>query len=267
MLPYINIFNKKISSYALMAAIGILFCLFYIIRICKKRNIRDYNYVNMLLFSLIGVLIGGHILYGITNINLIVKFFSRIDQIDSFKTFIDCMAQIFGGSVFYGGLIGGMIVCYIYAKKTNIANRETYDLVIPVVPLFHTFGRIGCFLAGCCYGKKSSVGFMFHTSPIEMANNVNRLPIQLFESVFNLCLFFLLYYLFKNNKLKGYLINLYFILYPVFRFIIEFFRGDQYRGFLFGLSTSQIISIILIIISIINLIIYKRKNNGTISGN
>ena len=100
------------------------------------------------------------------------------------------------------------------------------------VPLFHAFGRIGCFLVGCCYGVESSIGFTFHNSIIESANNVNRFPVQIVEALFNLILFFCLYNFFKHKKFKGYLLNIYFIFYPVFRFIIEFFRADSYRGFL-----------------------------------
>lgn len=260
MFPYVKIFNKNINMYGIMALLGALACLFYVIRICKKENKDDYKYVNMLLFSIIGILIGGHLLYGITNINQIIELFNNLGNY-SFKEVIVKIFTIFGGSVFYGGLIGGCFVAYIYAKKNKINNFDTYDLVIPTVPLFHAFGRIGCFLVGCCYGMESKFGFTFHDAIIESANNVNRLPVQLFEALFNFILFIVLYILFKNKKLKGYLTNLYFIAYPVFRFIIEFFRGDNYRGFLFGLSTSQIISIILFIISIINLILRKKVKN------
>lgn len=261
MFPYIAIFEKKVSTYSIMALIGILVSLFYIIKVCKKIGKDDYKIVNMMLFSMIGVFIGAHLLYGLTNINLLVEFFKNIRNLSSFKEVIVKIFTIFGGSVFYGGLIGGCFVAYIYAKKNKINNFDTYDLVIPTVPLFHAFGRIGCFLVGCCYGMESKFGFTFHDAIIESANNVNRLPVQLFEALFNFILFIVLYILFKNKKLKGYLTNLYFIAYPVFRFIIEFFRGDNYRGFLFGLSTSQIISIILFIISIINLILSKKVKN------
>lgn len=261
MFPYIRVFDRNISMYGIMAMIGVILCLFYVIRVCKREKIDDYKYVNMLLFSIIGILIGGHLLYGITNINLFIELIKNIGSLE-FKEIIIKLATIFGGSVFYGGLIGGCFTAYIYAKRVKINNCETYDMLIPVVPLFHFFGRIGCFLVGCCYGVESSIGFTFHNSIIESANNVNRFPVQLVEALFNLILFFCLYNFFKHKKFKGYLLNIYFIFYPVFRFIIEFFRGDSYRGFLFGLSTSQIISIILLICSIINLfyrLYYSKK--------
>ena len=266
MLPYIKVFNKNISMYGIMALIGAILCLFYVMRICKIKKIDDYKYVNMLLFSIIGVLIGGHLLYGITNINLFIELIKNIGGLE-FKEIIIKLVTIFGGSVFYGGLIGGCFAAYIYARCVKINNHETYDMLIPVVPMFHFFGRIGCFLVGCCYGIESRIGFTFHNAIIESANNVNRFPVQLVEALFNLILFLCLYNFFKYKRFKGYLLNIYFIFYPLFRFVIEFFRGDSYRGFLFGLSTSQIISIILLICSISNLfyrVYYIKTKKGEV---
>ena len=155
------------------------------------------------------------------------------------------MKDIFGGSVFYGGLLGGLLsgLIVIKAKKMNL--KFTTDFLTPIIPLFHTFGRIGCFLSGCCYGVKSKIGFTYKHSLIESANGVNRFPIQLVEASFNLLLFILIYYLFRKGKIKGKLLYLYLILYSIIRFALEFFRGDSYRGFLLHLSTSQIISILI----------------------
>lgn len=258
MFPYIKVANKSISMYGIMALVGALLCIFYVIRVCKNEKRDDYKYINMLLFSVIGILIGGHILYGITNIDKFIDLIKNIGGL-SIKDIFSSVIEIFGGSVFYGGLIGGCIVAYIYAVKAKINNRDTYDILTPVIPLFHTFGRIGCFLVGCCYGVESKIGFTFHNAIIESANNVNRFPVQLVEALFNFVLFLCLVYLYKNKKCKGFLINIYFIIYPIFRFIIEFFRDDSYRGFLFSLSTSQLISIVLVLISVFNLLKMKYK--------
>ena len=261
MFPYIKILNKELSTYMICALIGILLCIFYVIKICKKKKLNDYYYVNLLLISLIGVLIGSHILYGIVNFDLILKFFTNLNKITSFKIFIDCIVEIFGGSIFYGGLIGALIISYICAKKIKINNEKTYDIMTPVIPLFHTFGRIGCFLGGCCYGIESPIGFKFTNALIDSANGVTRFPVQLVEALFNFILFLILFKFLQTEKFKGYLLNIYLIFYPIFRFVIEFFRGDEYRGFIFGLSTSQIISIILLIFSICNVIYRKKYHN------
>ena len=86
---------------------------------------------------------------------------------------------------------------------------------------------------------------MFTNSLVESANGVTRVPVQLYEAAFNLALFALLFILERKGALKGRLLALYLLTYPVGRFILEFWRGDEYRGYVFGLSTSQFISIIL----------------------
>ncbi|MCM1370724.1 MAG: prolipoprotein diacylglyceryl transferase [Clostridium sp.] len=261
MFPTITIFNKTISMYAVMSIIGILTCGIYIKKVCKSKKIDDTKIITMLVVSLIGVFLGSHILYAITRFDLIIAFISRIDRVDSFKLLIDCLYEIFGGSVFYGGLIGGIFVAYLYAKKNKMDISSTFDLVAPLIPLFHFFGRIGCFLVGCCYGIESDIGFTYTHSLAPIADNVNRFPIQLVEALYNIILFFVLVHLSNNKKFQGKIIYLYFIIYPIGRFIFEFFRGDEYRGFLFGLSTSQIISIILFIISVSCLLVTYLKNN------
>lgn len=259
MFPDIKIFDKVISWYSIMALVGIFFCGWYIIRFCKKKNIDDNQIIIILLIAAIGVLVGSHILYGLTNFDLIITFIKNFHKINSFKLFLDCIIEIFGGSVFYGGLIGGLLFAYIYIKSKKLDLKFLSDLLAPIIPLFHFFGRIGCFLSGCCYGIESKLGFTYKHSLMESANNINRFPIQLVEASYNLILFILLTVFYKKGKFKGKLLYIYLILYPVGRFIFEFFRGDEYRGFIFGLSTSQFISILLLVFSIVNLILKQIK--------
>ena len=138
-----------------------------------------------------------------------------------------------------------------------------FDAVAVAIPLFHAFGRVGCFLGGCCYGVACDVGFTAHGNTLyPELNDVNRLPIQLIESGLNLILFFVLLVLYKKKKFQHRMVIVYFYIYPVIRFIDEFFRGDEIRGFLFGLSTSQIISILLFTFAVIVTIkdlVKKRK--------
>lgn len=259
MFPYFVLFGKQISMYTVMTLFGVFSSGYIACKLTKKRGYDDNNMIVLLLIAAIGVAIGGHLLYGITNINKLYLFIIHIGNTPDIKTFFLALADIFGGSVFYGGLIGGMLAGYIYLKKKKLPMNIFTDIATIIIPLFHFFGRIGCFLVGCCYGVESDIGFTYHHSLIESANHVNRFPIQLVEAVYNLGLFFLLYYLLKNNKLKGKLLGLYLIIYPIGRFIFEFFRGDEYRGFLFGLSTSQIISVLLLIFGIF-LLLKKEKN-------
>ncbi len=261
MIPNINLFGKIITPYMVMALIGTFITSMFACHLTKKKNKDINDTIVLLLFSALGILIGGHLLYGITNFNLIIELIFKFNRLKSFNAFVSVLGNIFGGSVFYGGLIGGLIFGVIYIKKQKLDKIIYYDIGAVIIPLFHSIARIGCFLSGCCYGIESKYGFTYRYSLIESANNVNRFPIQLVESGYNLILFIILYRLYKNGMLKGKLIYLYLIFYSFARFIIEFFRGDEYRGFLLGFSTSQIISIILFVFSIIMLIIKKKISN------
>lgn len=260
MIPYITIFGKKISLYIIMTLVGIFISGIFTTRIIKKEKKDVDEFLVVMLIAAVGLFFGGHILYGITNANYLFKAIVNFNKIASFKEFIDIFLFIFGGSVFYGGLIGMLITEYITVKKKKMDMKWCFDITAFSIPLFHMFARIGCFLSGCCYGVKSHIGFTYKHAIVELANGVRRFPIQLVESGYNLILFILLYTLYKKEKFKGKLIYIYLILYPIGRFIFEFFRGDEYRGFLFGLSTSQIVSIMLMLFAVISLICKRKKH-------
>ena len=247
MYPSINILHKEISTYTIMALIGIFAVGIYVKYVTTKKQEDDYNYLVTLLIASIGLVIGSHLLYAITNINLILITIKHIDKITSFKLLLQILYLIFGGSVFYGGLLGGLLAGAIYIKSKKLDFKEITDTLTPCIPLFHGFARIGCFLVGCCYGIESKLGFTYQYAIVETANHVSRFPVQLVEAVLNFILFIILYNFYKKNKYKGKLIYIYLISYAVIRFILEFFRGDSYRGFIGFLSTSQILSLLILI--------------------
>ena len=203
-----------------------------------------------IVFLLVGALIGGHLLYAITNI----KYWPLLFRQTNFDIWLQILIAIFGGSVFYGGLFGGMIAGAIAGKVLKLDMKLWTDLMAPIVPLFHAFGRIGCFLGGCCYGIESEFGFITHTNEfVPEINGVTRFPVQLLEAGCNIILAVVMFMLLKrreNERLKGNLIYIYLIAYGVIRFSDEFLRGDLIRGFVGFLSTSQFISIFSIGISV-----------------
>ena len=243
MFPGFYIFGRFISSYAVMALAGVFTACPFAIFTLKKRTGDGYPMLAMLLFSAIGVFAGGGLLYGITNHESWYLLFSAKDIAEWWGY----AKLIFGGSVFYGGLIGGMIAALIVIKRRGYPADLMTDIAAPTVAMFHGFGRIGCFLGGCCYGVEVPWGITFTHSLNESANGVPRMPVQLFESAYEFLLFFVLWQLLKRDILKGRLFALYLVLYGVFRYIIEYFRDDSYRGFIYGLSTSQLISILTVI--------------------
>ena len=120
--------------------------------------------------------------------------------------------------------------------------------------MFHAFGRIGCFLGGCCYGIECDFGFVYENALVESANGVRRFPVQLVESGFEFLLFALILFMFIKGIQKHRLFLWYLFIYSIGRFILEIFRGDEYRGFVGFLSTSQFISVFIFAVSLILLI-------------
>lgn len=121
------------------------------------------------------------------------------------------MATIWGGSVFYGGLLGGILAGAVYLRRKGRPLDLWASLTAPAIPLFHVFGRVGCFLGGCCYGLPSAWGFVYRYSPVAEANGVSRFPVQLVEAAWNLVLFLLLARLQRRGRDR--LLPLYLALY------------------------------------------------------
>ena len=147
------------------------------------------------------------------------------------------------GFVVYGGIITGILTIIIYCKLKKISSLEYLDLMSPSVAINQAFGRLGCFMAGCCYGREtdSFLGVTFPEGCLAPAG-VKVLPTQLFSSAADLVLFFILLYVAKRRKTPGMVCGVYVLCYSIGRFLIEFLRDDP-RGNVGVLSTSQFIAI------------------------
>lgn len=149
------------------------------------------------------------------------------------------------GIVFYGGLFG-LIFSSIYCNKYSHSDKRFLNIIAVCIPLFHSIARVGCFTGGCCFGVEahSHLSVLYTTVVDGKINTAYRVPIQLFESLFELLLFFiLLYQINKKEWEKKEILRMYIIFYSVGRFILEFFRGDYIRGLIREISFSQFISI------------------------
>lgn len=258
MVPNVIINGKEISMYVFAALAGFLLLLLVVYKLAKSKGLDEIIMLITTLWGAVGILIGGHIMYGFTQLKLLGRVLANIGKQD-FSIIIRGFMLVFGGSVFYGGLIGALLAGFIYLRKKKVTITDYTDISAVGIPLFHFFGRIGCFLSGCCYGVECSVGFVYHYSPVEAANGVRRFPVQLVEAAVNLFLFAVLFYLVKKGIAKGKILNVYLFAYPVCRFILEYFRGDEYRGFIMGLSTSQFVSVLLIAANAGYLVWKKQK--------
>ena len=185
-----------------------------------------------------GGLVGTRLLYYIVEIPEIIKDPSILWN---FKN----------GYVVYGGIIGGILVSWLYCRIKKVSFIEYFDLVMPAVALAQGFGRIGCFFAGCCYGKATDSWFGITFTHSDYApNGVKLIPTQLISSAgdFMICLMLLAYA--KRKPKKGRVASLYLMFYGIGRFGVEFLRSD-YRGSVGFLSTSQFISIGIVAAGII----------------
>ncbi len=250
-----------IGSYGIFAVIGIFVSCPIAIHYYKKRTGDDISMILIYLWSAVGVFLGMHLLYGITNI----QYWGRLLEAEGFIDFFKRFGVLFSGSVFYGGLLGGLLAGGLAVKRMKLPADIVTDCVAPFIALMHGFMRVGCFFAGCCYGVEWEHGVTFHDSIVESANGVPRVPVQLFEAGFEFLLAGALWWLLlrsmKTGKHQGTLLALYLLIYPVGRFILEFWRGDEYRGHILGLSTSQFISMIVFVCAAVFLVRRKLKEN------
>ena len=243
MHPYFHIFSLSIPSYGIVILLGSVLGILLAVWRCPGSNISRQDTFYAFLFGAIGLIIGAKVLYIIVNIREIWEYRRLLTENPS----LYLQWLLSGGFVFYGGLLGGVASVYFYCRKYKIPFFEAMDLFAPTIALTHAIGRIGCFLAGCCYGKHTDgpFGVTFRESPVA-PNNTPLFPVQLLESSLNfaLCAVLLLYA--KKSRTPGRVIGLYLSIYAVMRFFLEFLRSDSARGLVFGVSTSQIIGLLIL---------------------
>lgn len=237
MYPYIDIFGLKFAVYDIFAFFGFVVQYLVFMHIVKKRGGLALCAREVQLISLFGGAVGMKLLYALT-------------RYDLWNTATPDV--IFGGGVFYGGLFGAVLSGLAVLKIKGVEKSPYTDAGAVALPLFHSFGRCGCFFSGCCYGIESECGFTI--------DGVRRFPVQLLSAFLLFVLFCVLFLLFKKDFFKGRLLYIYLILYAVGRFLIEFLRGDDIRGKIWIFSTSQLISIFLLMILLI-LYLNNAKEN------
>lgn len=233
---YIEILGIQISWYSILGFAGVMASWLLCRSRCSRFGIEKNDVTNLMAYSLIGIIIGSKLLA------LICMAPDLIAEARNIKWNMDMVTVLMqGGFVFYGGLLGVMAAFYIYCRQFGLSYTNVLELAAPAIPLFHVFGRLGCFTAGCCYG-------------------IGNFPLQLVEALLNAVIFIILLWMQQREKMKGKTFLIYLIIYPSARFIIEFFRGDPERGFIGIFSVSQWISVILLLISAVLLLCPKIKN-------
>lgn len=244
-IDLVQIGNFTIHGYGLMIALGFLAAITYASFQAKKLGLNDDYVFNLAMFVLVFGWLGGKALYCIVE----------------YKQFFADPMSVLGseGFVVYGGIISGIITMFIYTKIKRVDTLSYIDIIAAAVPINQSLGRVGCFLAGCCYGREtdSPIGVIFPSGCLAPAG-VKLLPTQLFSAAFDLCLFIFLVIMINRKHKKGTIMATYLCGYAVGRFIIEIFRNDN-RGQVGVLSTSQFISIIILALGVLMFVYLKRK--------
>lgn len=243
-----------VTTYGIWLALGMLFALFAASRLAARDGLKRDNIYDLGLWTLVGGLVGSKVLMFFVEENV------QVFTLDFLRS----------GGVFYGGLIGGFLAVVVIVRYYKLPFWKVADAFAPAVALGQAFGRQGCFAAGCCWGKPTDLLWGVHFS--KLGNEYTGVPIygpdggvlhlhptQLIESFTMLAVFGLLFWLHRRKKFDGQILIAYGIIYSIFRFSIEFIRDDP-RGDLFGLttltglSTSQIVSLIVAASSVIFMI-------------
>lgn len=238
----------QIHGYGLMIAIGILTALFVGETRAKKKELNSDEIYNLTLVCAFFGFCGAKLLFCVVE----------------WKSFLKNPWSILSSSGFvvYGGIILGVLAGLLWCRLRKLVFWEYFDVVMPSVAIAQGFGRLGCFLAGCCYGREtdSFIGITFTNSDFA-PNHVKLIPTQLISAAGMFLIAFALISYAKERRHTGTVGFLYLILYSIGRFGVEFLRND-YRGEIGILSTSQFISIFMIIIGMVGFV-YRIKTAET----
>ena len=251
-----------INTYGVFLAIAFLCAILISVKLADRDGLPREKIYDLSLWMLLASLVGSKVL----------MLFTEPEYRDHPLQLLS-LDFLRSGGVFYGGLIGAVLMGYFLMKRYKLPWWKTADACAPGIAIGNFFGRQGCFAAGCCWGKPTSLpwGVKFTELGHEITGvpTENYLhPTQLYESFAMLIVFGVLLWLHKRKRFDGQVILLYAILYSIVRFTIEFFRDDP-RGDILGLttltdlSTSQMISLIIGIGALVLLVIRWRRSNAT----
>ncbi len=253
MYPVLYQFGSfRVYAYGFFIVAGFVIAAVIAVLKIRKSNVRVSfdNLADLFFYTALSAFLGSRILFVLINFDMY-----RQRPLQIFKIWE-------GGLVFYGGLIPAAMVAFGYMRWRGLPVWKLADLISPLIALGLSFGRIGCFFAGCCYGRETSLPWaIVFRNPDSLAPlNVALHPTQLYDAANGLAIFFFLSWLSKKKTFDGQIFWLFLFLYSITRFFIEIFRGDP-RGFLLGnlVSTSQGIGILLAISSLFMLFYMEKK--------
>ena len=240
--------NFSVPTYGVLVATGVLVGLWISVRNSEKHGIKTENAWDFGIALVLSGILGAKVLYIILDWRSGHVYGQNLREIFSRDT-------LQAGGVFSGGLVAAFITAWWFLRRHHMPALATCDAFAPGLAMGHAIGRLGCFAAGCCYGKPTT-HFWGVTFTNPLAHEIVGTPLgqaleptQLFESAVELGIFFLLTWMFARKKFDGQIFGAYLFLYGVARFLLEFLRDDPGRGSVFGgvLSGTQLIAIGLVL--------------------
>jgi phosphatidylglycerol---prolipoprotein diacylglyceryl transferase len=250
--------NFPINTYGVFLAVAFLCAILIAVRLARRDGLPSEKIYDLSLWMLMAGLLGSKIL----------MLFTEPEYRENPALFLS-LDFLRSGGVWYGGLLGAVVAGYFLMKRYNLPWWKTADACAPGIAIGNFFGRQGCFAAGCCWGKPTTLpwGVQFTDQGHQITGvpiDAHLHPTQLYESFAMLLVFGFLFWLHKHKRFDGQVILAYALLYSIIRFAIEFVRDDP-RGDVFGLtsltglSTSQIISLVIAIWALILMIRRHRR--------
>lgn len=253
MLPFLSLGGRLIPTYSLMILLGAAAAWLDFHRRLNRRGENPGRAEQAFWFALLGALVGAKVLYLLPRLpQLLEDLPLALTQREVFTA-----RYLTGGFVFYGGLLGALGAVWLFCRCRKVSFAALTADLVPAVPLFHAFGRVGCLLAGCCYGIAAPAGCWGVTSAL--VGETVLVPVQLYESLGCFLLFLLLDRLARRGWLGDRLLAVYLCLYALLRFGLEFLRGDAARGFLGPLSTSQVLALVTFAAALLFLLRQRRR--------
>ena len=266
----LDFLDGHVNFYLIFGALGLAASILVVCLLIRKHQVTKVQFVYLYILAGIGLFVGGHLLFFLVGLPKYIR--ETGPTLHSFQDFFDSLSWAASGMVFYGGLLLILLLLYIYCKRRQLPIRRYFNIMVVTFPLFHFFGRIGCTFSGCCYGIEYHGPFALTYPAALITEGVNdhladypRFPIQPLEALLLLILFIvlLLIYIKKGDAFP--VTPTYLISYSVIRFFDEFLRGDETRGIWGPFSTSQWISLVIFLVTVIYLIASRKKEKELIS--
>src|SRR3989440_1389035 len=261
-----HIGSFPINTYGVLLALAFLAALFVAAHLGARDGLARERVFDLGLWMLLGGLVGSKLLLMVAEPEYASDLW-RLISLDFLRS----------GGVWYGGFLGGLLTSVLLIRRYKLPFWKVTDAFAPGVALGQAIGRQGCFAAGCCWGKPTTLPWGVHFS--ELGHTITGVPTtdasgaplhlhptQLYESFASLLLFLFLLWLHRRKRFTGEVIAAYAVLYGLIRFLIEFVRDDP-RGdiagltSMTGLSTSQLISLLVIIGGLVFLFLRRRRAN------